>query len=60
MSKVNHPVHYNKYIARAGKKNKDTKLEDLQKAAWYLAREIERLKQLKKQYGETIEGGACD
>lgn len=31
-----------KYIARAGKKG--DRLEDLEKAAWYLAREIERLK----------------
>lgn len=34
-----------KYIARAGKKNKDKEVEDLQKAIWYLNREIERLKQ---------------
>lgn len=33
-----------KYIARAGLKSKDTEIEDLQKAAWYLDREIERLK----------------
>lgn len=32
-----------KYIARAGLKNKDTEIEDLRKAAWYLQREIERL-----------------
>lgn len=31
-----------KYIARAGRKG--SALEDLQKAAWYLNREIERLK----------------
>ena len=30
-----------KYISRAGKKNPDKKLEDLQKALWYLRREIE-------------------
>lgn len=30
-----------KYVARAGKKNKETYLEDLRKAAWYLAKEIE-------------------
>lgn len=29
-----------KYLARAGKKN--NRLEDLEKSAWYLAREIER------------------
>jgi hypothetical protein len=29
-----------KYIARAGKKNPDKRLEDLRKAEWYLQREI--------------------
>ena len=33
-----------KYIARAGKKDPNKKVEDLQKAAWYLNREIESLK----------------
>lgn len=32
-----------KYISRAGKKNKDKEVEDLQKAIWYLNREISRL-----------------
>jgi len=32
-----------KYIARAGKKDPAKLLEDLQKAQWYLAREIERV-----------------
>ena len=32
-----------KYIARAGRKTKDS-LQDLQKAAWYLDREIKRRK----------------
>ena len=32
-----------KYIARAGRKTKDG-LQDLRKAAWYLEREIERMK----------------
>ncbi len=32
-----------KYIARAGFKDADKELEDLNKAAWYLAREIERV-----------------
>ena len=31
-----------KYIARAGKKNPDKEVEDLEKAVWYLKREIER------------------
>ena len=30
-------------IARAGKKNPDKEVEDLQKAVWYLNREISRL-----------------
>lgn len=33
-----------KYISRAGKKNPDKYTEDLQKAVWYLNREIERVK----------------
>lgn len=33
-----------KYISRAGKKDKDKEIEDLQKAVWYLNKEIERLK----------------
>ena len=33
-----------KYIARAGKKNPDKEIEDLEKAAWYINREIKRLK----------------
>ena len=32
-----------KYIARAGKKDKSKEIEDLQKAIWYLNREIKRL-----------------
>lgn len=34
-----------KYISRAGKKNHEKTIEDLQKAAWYINREIERLVQ---------------
>lgn len=33
-----------KYIARAGLKNPDHEIEDLEKAAWYIQREIQRLK----------------
>ena len=36
-----------KYIARAGKKNKDKEVEDLEKAIWYINRRI-------KQIGEGI------
>lgn len=32
-----------KYISRAGKKNPDATIEDLKKAAWYLARHIDNL-----------------
>ena len=37
-----------KYVARAGKKDKNKELEDLRKAMWYLNREIERLEKEKK------------
>lgn len=37
-----------KYISRAGIKNKDKEIEDLEKAIWYLRREIINLK------GESI------
>lgn len=32
-----------KYIARAGLKSKDTEIEDLEKARWYIERELTRL-----------------
>lgn len=32
-----------KYICRAGKKDSNKEVEDLQKAVWYLQREISRL-----------------
>jgi len=35
-----------KYVSRAGKKTDDA-LEDLEKARWYLNREIERIKNAK-------------
>lgn len=37
-----------KYIARAGKKNAAKEVEDLQKAVWYLKRDIERLEAKKE------------
>lgn len=39
-----------KYISRAGKKDPEKEIEDLQKAAWYINRRIEELKEgeLKK------------
>jgi len=33
-----------KYVARAGRKDASKEIEDLEKAVWYLRREIERLK----------------
>jgi hypothetical protein len=33
-----------KYIARAGKKNTDREIQDLEKALWYLQRKIDLLK----------------
>lgn len=37
-----------KYIVRAGKKDPGKEVEDLQKAVWYLNREIERLRRGNK------------
>ena len=33
-----------KYIIRAGRKSKETEIEDLEKARWHIQREIERVK----------------
>ena len=33
-----------KYIARAGRKNQETEIEDLQKAKWYIERELRRMR----------------
>lgn len=38
-----------KYISRAGKKSSNTELEDLEKAKWYIDREIKRIHKLSKQ-----------
>lgn len=37
-----------KYISRAGKKNPAKEIEDLEKAQWYLRRQIENLKAAKE------------
>lgn len=37
-----------KYTARAGKKDPEKEMEDLQKAEWYIKREIERVKAEKE------------
>lgn len=36
-----------KYIARAGKKNKDKEVEDLEKAIWYIKRRIKEIQEAK-------------
>lgn len=41
-----------KYIARAGKKDPAKEIEDLQKASWYINREIDRLQQMEKEKEE--------
>lgn len=38
-----------KYISRAGKKDPSKEVEDLEKARWYLDREIEKRKKAKKE-----------
>ncbi len=45
-----------KYVLRAGKKSKDTEIEDFEKAAWYLNRHIENLKQ---QQASTTDFNGC-
>ena len=37
-----------KYVARAGRKRRNTELQDLKKAAFYLDREIKRINEEKK------------
>ena len=36
-----------KYLTRAGLKDKDKEVEDLEKARWYVDRELERIKKEK-------------
>ena len=43
-----------KYISRAGKKNPEKRVEDLEKARWYLDREIGRLKDIFKNREKVI------
>lgn len=37
-----------KYISRAGKKDPDKNIQDLEKAKWYLERKISQLKSISK------------
>ena len=48
-----------KYIARAGRKNPATEVEDLEKALWYLNRELKRVKARKPYHdgGMIVPGG---
>jgi hypothetical protein len=46
-----------KYISRAGKKNPEKEIEDLQKAQWYLERKIKKLiylKHIKERSDEKV------
>lgn len=43
-----------KYVLRAGKKEGETVLEDLEKALWYLQRELQKLK-TKNQHVESFD-----
>lgn len=49
-----------KYICRAGKKDPEKEVEDLQKAAWYINREIQRLsaqKEIRKTEIKAADNG---
>ena len=49
-----------KYIVRAGRKDKSTEIEDLEKAGWYIQREIARMKQLRDVAKEQRTCYGCD
>jgi len=42
-----------KYIARAGRKDPETELEDLRKARWYINEEIQRLNMEKEDKNDA-------
>lgn len=44
-----------KYLCRAGQKDPDKEVEDLEKARWYINREIQRVRALK-----DYEGCVCE
>jgi CRISPR/Cas system-associated protein Cas5 (RAMP superfamily) len=44
-----------KYIVRAGKKNTLTEVEDLEKALWYIKREIKRIQKRAKFFASKKE-----
>lgn len=43
-----------KYLARAGRKDSASELEDLMKARWYVNREIERLTTVKEVSNDQV------
>lgn len=45
-----------KYISRAGKKNPEKTVEDLNKAVWYINRYIELLEKEQQKGGSAHEG----
>ena len=47
-----------KYISRAGFKSEDTEIQDLQKAKWYVEREISRLADGGSEYENTADAEA--
>lgn len=49
-----------KYVSRAGKKNPDKTIEDLEKAEFYLKRKIEKLKEESNAQHNTIFNGLSD
>ena len=44
-----------KYLCRAGKKDPEKEVEDLQKAVWYINREIQRLETQKQKDAREAE-----
>lgn len=49
-----------KYISRAGRKDADKTIEDLEKAAWYLNYYIDYLKYLKEEEEGPLVAGPWD
>ena len=45
-----------KYISRAGKKNPEKEIEDLEKAVWYIQRQIRKLKEQKAAPAKSSAG----
>lgn len=49
-----------KYVARAGRKDSGTRIEDLHKARWYLNRELEAQEQEERERAERGEPVVVD